>query len=155
MTRVYNAVHPLARLAPRPKPSIPLRNLRFYSLHPTQAGTSSASSHQPDKSATLPGTAETGHLDRTQAAQPASTTTPPSQPQPAEPEAEPQRPNIYKVFGRPFAKVFLGAMLTYQVLYYAAERMRLNEVQEEKMAEVGRLEGEIEAYARRRKGEAI
>lgn len=41
-------------------------------------------------------------------------------------------------------------MFTYQVLYYAWERMRLSEVQEEKMGEMKMLEGELEGYKRRR-----
>jgi len=40
---------------------------------------------------------------------------------------------MYKQFGRPFAKVFLGAMFTYQVLFWCWEKMRLDEARAEKL----------------------
>ena len=47
---------------------------------------------------------------------------------------------------RPFAKVFLGAMFTYQVLYWAWEKLRLDELREQKVAEMKDLEAQLEAY---------
>lgn len=50
-----------------------------------------------------------------------------------QPERAPRASNVYKQFGRPFAKVFLGAMLTYQVLFWCWEKMRLDELRAEKL----------------------
>lgn len=136
----------------------PIINLRAYAIHPQQASSTKPSSTLPG--APESGSAETHSSASTPQSQPPHQTgyqppTPPSQSSPGSAavdaeEKEPSRPNIYALFGRPFAKVFLGAMFTYQVLYYAWERMRLSEVQEEKMGEMKMLEGELEGYKRRR-----
>jgi len=52
---------------------------------------------------------------------------------------------------RPFAKVFLSAMFTYQVLYWAWEKLRLDELREQKMAEMKDLEAQVEAYKERQR----
>lgn len=52
----------------------------------------------------------------------------------------------YRSLTRPFAKVFLGAMLTYQILYYCWERMRTDEVMEESAKELKHLEEQIKEY---------
>lgn len=52
---------------------------------------------------------------------------------------------------RPFAKVFLGAMFTYQVLYWAWEKLRLDELREQKMAEMKDLEAQLEVYKERQR----
>jgi len=57
----------------------------------------------------------------------------------------PQKPN-YRQFYRPFAKVFLGAMFTYQVLFWCWEKLRLDEMREEKEAELKGLETQLAAY---------
>jgi len=54
---------------------------------------------------------------------------------------------------RPFAKVFLGAMFTYQVLYWAWEKLRLDELREQKLAEMKDLEAQVEAYKERQRME--
>lgn len=52
----------------------------------------------------------------------------------------------YKRLRRPFLKVFLGALFTYQLAYYGWERMRLEEIKEERREEVRLLEGELEGW---------
>lgn len=165
MSRRLLNLHALSRSTQPARPQTPLRkptsNLRAYAIHPHQA-----SSTKPESP--LPGAPESGFVETQsnstvspasdiarqtgyQPPTPANQSSPSSSP--TEPEdREPSRPNIYAVFGRPFAKVFLGAMFTYQVLYYAWERMRLSEIQEEKMGELQMLEGEVERYKRTRGG---
>ncbi|RMJ22482.1 hypothetical protein PHISP_06657 [Aspergillus sp. HF37] len=46
----------------------------------------------------------------------------------------------YKVFGGPFAKVFLGAIFTYQVLYWCWLKLEMDEEKCEKNKEVAALE---------------
>ncbi|OJD16146.1 hypothetical protein AJ78_03674 [Emergomyces pasteurianus Ep9510] len=52
--------------------------------------------------------------------------------------------SIYKTFGRAFAKVFLGGVLAYQIIYWAWVRL---EVDEEKMLK-NREIAELESKAR-------
>lgn len=62
-----------------------------------------------------------------------------------------QPAKLYRPYMRPFAKVFLGAMFTYQVLYWAWEKLRLDELREQKMAEMKDLEAQLELYKERQR----
>jgi hypothetical protein len=42
---------------------------------------------------------------------------------------------FYKSFGRPIAKVFLGAVFTYQLSYYTWVKLETDEVKENKRSE--------------------
>ncbi|KAI5779484.1 hypothetical protein EDC01DRAFT_301087 [Geopyxis carbonaria] len=50
---------------------------------------------------------------------------------------------IYKDFGRPFVKVFLMAMCTYQGFYWLWLKMELDEKKREKAAEISLLQDEV------------
>lgn len=60
------------------------------------------------------------------------------------------KPN-YGPLLRPFAKVFLTAMFTYQVLFWCYEKLRLDELREEKTSELKALEEQVEAYREKRR----
>ncbi|KAL2004995.1 hypothetical protein VTN00DRAFT_2845 [Thermoascus crustaceus] len=46
----------------------------------------------------------------------------------------------FKAFGRPFAKVFLGAIFTYQVIYWTWLKLEMDEAKLEKNKEIAALE---------------
>ncbi|KAA8642218.1 hypothetical protein EYZ11_007461 [Aspergillus tanneri] len=46
----------------------------------------------------------------------------------------------YRIFAGPFSKVFLGAIFTYQVLYWTWLKLEMDESKYEKNQEVGALE---------------
>ncbi|CBF84860.1 hypothetical protein AN1439.2 [Aspergillus nidulans FGSC A4] len=48
----------------------------------------------------------------------------------------------YKVFASPFAKVFLGAVFTYQVIYWTWVKLEMEEVKVEKNQQLAALETE-------------
>jgi len=50
---------------------------------------------------------------------------------------------VYKEFGRPFAKVFLMAVFTYQGLYYLWLRLEKDEEKRAKNVEIAGLETEV------------
>ncbi|KAA8893469.1 hypothetical protein FN846DRAFT_978745 [Sphaerosporella brunnea] len=50
---------------------------------------------------------------------------------------------IYKEFGRPFAKVFLMAVFTYQTLYWGWLKMEKDDEKRTKNAEIAKLEDEV------------
>ncbi|KAI9674668.1 MAG: hypothetical protein M1817_001571 [Caeruleum heppii] len=52
--------------------------------------------------------------------------------------------SFYSSFGRPIAKVFLGALFTYQALYWLWVKLETEEVKREKQDEIDRLEGELQ-----------
>ncbi|PWY71456.1 hypothetical protein BO70DRAFT_298631 [Aspergillus heteromorphus CBS 117.55] len=49
----------------------------------------------------------------------------------------------YKIFGSPFAKVFLGAIFTYQVLYWTWLKLEMVESKADKNKEVAALEQKV------------
>ncbi|KAJ5180421.1 hypothetical protein N7492_003631 [Penicillium capsulatum] len=55
--------------------------------------------------------------------------------------------NAYKAFAGPFAKVFLGAVLTYQIIYWIWVKLETDEVKLEKNEEMGILEQKARALA--------
>ncbi|KAJ9212167.1 hypothetical protein DTO166G4_6232 [Paecilomyces variotii] len=46
----------------------------------------------------------------------------------------------FRAFGRPFAKVFLGAILTYQILYWTWFKLETDESKLEKNGQIAALE---------------
>lgn len=56
--------------------------------------------------------------------------------------------NEYKQLKRPFFKVFLGAILTYQLLYLGSEKMRTEEIMESRRGELSSLNPQIPAGER-------
>lgn len=56
---------------------------------------------------------------------------------------------------RPFLKVFVGAIFTYQLLYWSWEKMRTDEIMEERTTEIKELEDEIESYKSRKVGSGV
>ncbi|KAF1815966.1 hypothetical protein P152DRAFT_471328 [Eremomyces bilateralis CBS 781.70] len=57
--------------------------------------------------------------------------------------------NFYKTFTRPFAKVFLGALFTYQVLHWSWLKLESLETKHQTAAELERLEGQIQSLSSR------
>ncbi|KAG8623783.1 hypothetical protein KVT40_008759 [Elsinoe batatas] len=51
--------------------------------------------------------------------------------------------NFWRSFGRPIAKVFLGAMVTYQLVYFTWLKLEAVEEKFDKDAEVKRLEAQL------------
>ncbi|EEH33621.1 hypothetical protein PAAG_04671 [Paracoccidioides lutzii Pb01] len=72
----------------------------------------------------------------------AFTSTPPSLNNTAQPTTKTPSPHtaIYKNFGRAFAKVFLGGVLTYQIIYWAWLRLEVDEEKVERNKEIVELE---------------
>ncbi|QDS67615.1 hypothetical protein FKW77_004175 [Venturia effusa] len=66
----------------------------------------------------------------------------PATPSPDSPPINPHRA-FYKAWGIPLVKVFLGAMFTYQVLYYGWLKLESIEQKKEKDAEMKLLEGQL------------
>ncbi|RDI79567.1 hypothetical protein Vi05172_g10444 [Venturia inaequalis] len=66
----------------------------------------------------------------------------PATPSPDSPPVNPHRA-FYKAWGIPLVKVFLGAMFTYQVLYYGWLKLESIEQKKEKDAEMKLLEGQL------------
>ncbi|KAL2046048.1 hypothetical protein N7G274_001495 [Stereocaulon virgatum] len=58
---------------------------------------------------------------------------------------KPTSPHVgfYKSFGRPIAKVFLGAVFTYQVVYWTWVKLETEEIRERNNAQISTLEAEI------------
>ncbi|KAL1854744.1 hypothetical protein Plec18170_004835 [Paecilomyces lecythidis] len=54
-------------------------------------------------------------------------------------------------FGRPFAKVFLGAILTYQILYWTWLKLETDESKLEKNGEIANLENKARELVSTRK----
>ncbi|OJD31143.1 pantetheine-phosphate adenylyltransferase family protein [Diplodia corticola] len=54
---------------------------------------------------------------------------------------------FYRDFGAPVAKVFLGALVTYQVLYWGWLKLETLETKEEKTAEMASLEAQVRKAA--------
>ncbi|KAJ9645263.1 hypothetical protein H2199_003269 [Coniosporium tulheliwenetii] len=63
---------------------------------------------------------------------------PPTPPTPSNPHRA-----FYQSFGRPVAKVFLGALLTYQAIYWSWLKLESLEIKEDKNEEIRMLEGEL------------
>ncbi|BDD57885.1 hypothetical protein MAP00_003210 [Monascus purpureus] len=57
----------------------------------------------------------------------------------------------FKPFVRPFAKVFLGAIFTYQVIYWTWLKLEMDESKSEKNKEVAALEKQAREMAASRK----
>ncbi|KAL5365821.1 hypothetical protein BJX96DRAFT_180186 [Aspergillus floccosus] len=57
----------------------------------------------------------------------------------------------YKLFASPFAKVFLGAIFTYQVIYWTWLKLEMDESKFEKNQEVASLEKEARALTAAKK----
>jgi hypothetical protein len=57
----------------------------------------------------------------------------------------------YRPLYRPFAKVFLTAMFTYQVLFWCWEKLRLDELREEKEQELHGLEEQARMIVEKQK----
>ncbi|KAG2415711.1 hypothetical protein HFD88_006902 [Aspergillus terreus] len=57
----------------------------------------------------------------------------------------------YKLFASPFAKVFLGAIFTYQVIYWTWLKLEMDESKFEKNQEVASLEKEARALTATKK----
>jgi hypothetical protein len=55
---------------------------------------------------------------------------------------------FYKTFGRPIAKNFLIAVVTYQVLYWSWLKLESLEVKKEKEEEIQSLEGELKSLTK-------
>ncbi|MCJ1300787.1 hypothetical protein MMC08_003586 [Hypocenomyce scalaris] len=62
---------------------------------------------------------------------------------------KPQSPHVafYKSFGRPIAKVFLGAVFTYQAVYWLWVKLEDDEIKQQKTEEMKSLEGQLRAIS--------
>ncbi|KAA6416042.1 MAG: hypothetical protein FRX48_00761 [Lasallia pustulata] len=58
---------------------------------------------------------------------------------------EPPSPHVafYKSFGRPVAKVFLGAVFTYQAAYWLWVKLEADEIKQHKTEEMKSLEAQL------------
>ncbi|MCJ1421794.1 hypothetical protein MMC32_008161 [Xylographa parallela] len=58
---------------------------------------------------------------------------------------KPVSPHVgfYQTFGRPIAKVFLGAIFTYQVTYWLWTKLEMDEIKHDKTAEISGLEAKL------------
>ncbi|KAF3407383.1 hypothetical protein DPV78_000098 [Talaromyces pinophilus] len=75
---------------------------------------------------------------------------PPQQPQqPSKPESSTFKEGMsaYRPFGAPFLKVFLGAIFTYQVIYYVWMKLETSEKKLLKNEEIRELEKEAKTLA--------
>ncbi|KAG7007071.1 hypothetical protein G7Y79_00011g029690 [Physcia stellaris] len=52
---------------------------------------------------------------------------------------------FYQSFGRPIAKVFLGAVFTYQVAYWVWVKLETDEMKEKKNDEINDLKAQLKA----------
>ncbi|KAF2454977.1 hypothetical protein BDY21DRAFT_365973 [Lineolata rhizophorae] len=68
----------------------------------------------------------------------------PPNPTPPQPGGGNPHRNFYKSFGRPVAKVFLGSMFTYQLLYWSWLKLEAVEIKKEKTAELNSLQTQLE-----------
>lgn len=59
------------------------------------------------------------------------------------------------MFGRPFVKVFLMGMFTYQLMYYAWVRLEKQAEKAEINGEMKELEGEVEKLVERQRKEGV
>ncbi|KAL2869959.1 uncharacterized protein BJX67DRAFT_378514 [Aspergillus lucknowensis] len=66
----------------------------------------------------------------------------PPHPPPQQPGGYKEGMSRYKVFASPFAKVFLGAVFTYQVIYWTWVKLEMEETKEGRNQEVAALERE-------------
>ncbi|KAL5337805.1 hypothetical protein BJX70DRAFT_399282 [Aspergillus crustosus] len=64
----------------------------------------------------------------------------PPHPPPQQPSAYKEGMGRYKTFASPFAKVFLGAVFTYQVIYWSWLKLEMEEVKVGKNQQVAALE---------------
>ncbi|KAF2259826.1 hypothetical protein CC78DRAFT_620713 [Lojkania enalia] len=73
------------------------------------------------------------------------TTKPPPQPQgePARKESKGLSANFYRSFGSPILKTFLGALFTYQVIYWGWLKLEMLDIQREKNDEIKQLQREV------------
>ncbi|KAL3465383.1 hypothetical protein BJX64DRAFT_253078 [Aspergillus heterothallicus] len=60
-----------------------------------------------------------------------------------EPSSYKQGMSRYRLFASPFAKVFLGAVFTYQVIYWTWVKLEMEEMKEERNKDVAALEKEV------------
>ncbi|KAL2854308.1 hypothetical protein BJY01DRAFT_205897 [Aspergillus pseudoustus] len=67
---------------------------------------------------------------------------PPPQ-QPSQPSGYKQGMSRYRLFASPFAKVFLGAVFTYQVIYWTWVKLEMEDVKEGRNKDVAALEKEV------------
>ncbi|KAL2794084.1 hypothetical protein BJX66DRAFT_338225 [Aspergillus keveii] len=66
----------------------------------------------------------------------------PPHPPPQQPSGYKEGMSRYKLFASPFAKVFLGAVFTYQVIYWTWVKLEMEETKEGRNKEVAALEKE-------------
>ena len=70
---------------------------------------------------------------------------------PETPKSPPNRHReFYKTFGRPIAKNFLIALVTYQVLYWSWAKLESIEFKKERQDEIQSLEGELKSLTKGR-----
>ncbi|KAL4802895.1 hypothetical protein BDV18DRAFT_145768 [Aspergillus unguis] len=69
----------------------------------------------------------------------------PPRPPPQQPEQNAYKEGMsrYKLFASPFAKVFLGAVFTYQVIYWTWVKLEMEEVKVEKNKQLAAVENEV------------
>ncbi|KAL2814778.1 hypothetical protein BJX63DRAFT_431168 [Aspergillus granulosus] len=67
----------------------------------------------------------------------------PPHPPPQQPSGYKQGMSRYKLFASPFAKVFLGAVFTYQVIYWTWVKLEMEETKEGRNKDVVALEKEV------------
>lgn len=85
----------------------------------------------------------TSPLRRTLSTQPPASTQPP----PSKPSTSAASARRFSALARPWLRVFLGAFLTYQLLYLGWEKMRHDEIKAARAAELRALEAEVRAAA--------
>ncbi|KAL4913155.1 hypothetical protein BDW62DRAFT_193138 [Aspergillus aurantiobrunneus] len=66
----------------------------------------------------------------------------PPNPPPQQPSAYKEGMSRYKHFASPFAKVFLGAVFTYQVIYWTWVKLEMEEVKADQNKQLAALEKE-------------
>lgn len=60
---------------------------------------------------------------------------------------------FYKTFTRPVAKCLLTALFVYQVIYWGWSKLEVDEIKEERQAEITKLEAQVRALQLRREKE--
>ncbi|KAK3499879.1 uncharacterized protein B0T23DRAFT_370928 [Neurospora hispaniola] len=61
---------------------------------------------------------------------------------------------FYKTFTRPVAKCLLTALFVYQVVYWGWSKLEVNEIKEERQAEITKLEAQVRALQVKKEKEA-
>ncbi|KAF2185126.1 hypothetical protein K469DRAFT_708419 [Zopfia rhizophila CBS 207.26] len=94
--------------------------------------------------------AKIGVIRRRYSSQPSPPSSPESQSNGGQPGT--RAGTFYKSFGSPILKTFLGALFTYQVLYWGWLKLESVEIKKEKEEEIDMLEAKLRGLVREKDG---